>query len=81
MSITWGMTSSQVSTSTSVNPAPIAWLTSSWAPYLNHSVSRRRVSCKAFSFLSEIERKKPVTADTIWAASSFPGTSLILLYC
>ena len=57
--LTCGVTSSQVSTSTLVKPVAIAWLTSSWAPYLNHRVNRRRVSCNAFTFLSAIERKKP----------------------
>ena len=53
------MTSNQVSTSTDVKPLLIAWLTSSWAPNLNHSVRSRRISCRALSLRNAIDRKKP----------------------
>lgn len=60
---TWGITSSQVSTSTVTNPELIAWLTSTWSPYLNHSVSNRRVSWRVFSFRKLMEVKKPNSED------------------
>lgn len=59
MILTWGITSSHVFTSTVENPELIAWLTSSWAPNLNHSVRSLRESCSVSTLLSWMDRKKP----------------------
>lgn len=56
------MTTSHVSTSTVEKPLPMALLTSSIDPNLNHKVRRRSVSCKASSFRRDIDRKKPTEA-------------------
>jgi hypothetical protein len=58
--LTCGITGNHVSIFTIEKPDAIAWDISSWAPYLNHRVSRRRVSCKASSFRRLMERKKPM---------------------
>lgn len=63
-----GITSSHVSTITLAKPSLTACDTSSWWPYLNHSVSRRSVSCRLLPLASAIERKKPCTDGTMLAA-------------
>ena len=77
--MTCGMTASQVSTAMASTPSRTAASTSGDGPYLNHSVSRRRMSCSACSRPSAIEREKPRTAGTTYLAPSFCATTSKLI--
>eukprot|EP00959_Pyramimonas_sp_CCMP1952_P260694 5450823-Pyramimonas_sp.AAC.1 len=66
-----GMTTSQVSMDTCWKPSSSARSTSAAAPWLNHSVSSRRMSCRhpprrLLVPSSAMEEKKPCTAGDTW---------------
>ena len=74
----WGMTASQVSIDTWLNPYCSAASTSGAAPCANHRVNRRKMSCRCVPPLersrlaeaSAMLRKKPVTAGATWRAAA-----------
>ena len=75
-----GITSSHVLMCTSANPSSRASFTSRRAPYLNHSVRMRRMSCSTFSLplvdrFRETDRKNPRTAGTRCARTRRPAWS------
>ena len=73
----WGRTPSHVSTATCPNPSCSASRTSSWAPWLNHRVSRRSTSwrwaprgARASPTPTATDAKKPRTAGAAWRAAA-----------
>ena len=68
--LTWGMTTSQVSMETWPKPSSRARSTSGAEPWVNHSVSRRRMSCRLDPFAASPAGPAPRSACACAAAGA-----------